>query len=136
MSDINDATIPRRAALLLLAVAIGIITISLVTGIDIAVTGSDLNLREEIGVLCMQIGLVSFPFVVLSLVGIQDKVPWTLGIGLTIVLWGYYLFDNISSNASHGVNFGLALILFLSPAMLTIVCLLSAWLFKFRGHYT
>ena len=95
------------------------------------VTGNALNLQEEWGVLLWQVLIVAAPFGLMALFGIRDRSAWLLGIILTALPWGYYLYDGIRyqlSNDTSGANIGLGLILMVSPIFISIACFaLAAW---------
>lgn len=111
------------------ALAIGALTIAIVSVTFSLSTGSPLNLQEEFGVFLCRMLMVAAPFGVLSLSGVYDRLPWAVGLGLTAAFWGYYLFEGVIyqlSDATSGVNFGLAFLLMLSPVIISAACLGTA----------
>lgn len=88
-------------------------------------TGQRLNLREEWGPLLFQALLVAAPFGLLSLSGINSKVPWLVGVALTVAFWGYYLVTGVRyqlSDDRSGVDFGLAFAMLFSPLVIFAIC--------------
>jgi hypothetical protein len=120
-----------RPAHLLGALAIGVLTIGTVTSSFSLLTGRPLNLAEEWFNFLVQMGIVAAPFALMALAGIGNKWPWLAGLGLTLALWGYYLFEGVSYQwhpDGSGVNIGLAMIMLLSPIPITATCLgVWAW---------
>lgn len=94
-------------------------------------TGRPLDLGEEWGVLLFQAGMVAGPFLLLSLAGTRDKLPWLVAAFLTLALWGWVLFDGVRyqwSGDKSGANIGLGLIMLVSPFVITGVAMgLYAW---------
>jgi hypothetical protein len=79
-------------------------------------TGSVIDLSAERDIFLFQICLVSFPFLVLALLGIRAKRAWALGLALTALFWGYYLIDSILRfGDGTGANIGIGLFLPFSP---------------------
>jgi hypothetical protein len=72
--------------------------------------------------------VVAMPYVALALAGARRWQPWALGLGLTLSLWGYFLFEGVSYQwhpDGSGANIGLGLImlaspLFISPAVIAV----------------
>jgi hypothetical protein len=58
-------------------------------------TGLPLDLDAEAGVRLFQAGVVAAPFLLLSLIGTRDKIPWLVAAVLTLAFWGYLLFDGL-----------------------------------------
>jgi hypothetical protein len=106
------------------ALAIGIFTVSAVTGIHSMLTGARLNLAEELPIFLFQILVVSIPFLLLALLNIRSALPWLVGVILTGALWSYYLYDAVSHHGDgRGANIGLGLILLASPFVISTICL-------------
>jgi hypothetical protein len=114
-----------------LAIGIGLVTVVVNAGAFSEITGNPLNLAEEWSVFLFQILLAAAPFGLLAYFGVRDRSAWVLGIGLTAILWGYYLYDGIRyqlSGDTSGVNMGLAFLLMASPIFISIACFaLAAW---------
>lgn len=84
-----------------------------------------MNLREEWGPFLFQVLLIAAPFGLLSISGIKSKVPWLVGVALTVAFWGYYLFTGVRYQLSgdrSGVDFGLAFAMLLSPLIIFAIC--------------
>ena len=119
-----------------MALAIGLVTITLVSLTFSLVTGNPLNLREEMGVFLFQVLMVAAPFGVLSLGRVHERTPWLVGLALTAAFWGYYLFEGISYQLSgdrSGVDFGLAFLMMLSPVVIAACSLGAAKLTRQRS---
>ncbi len=125
--DKYGAPVPMRLALLALAAAIGVGTIALCQAIVYLITGDDPQIMNGLTFLTIQAAFVSFPFAILAIIGIRKKSPWLSGLALTAVLWGYFLYDVISSRGSgEGANIGLGLIMIVSPGVIAVICLIVA----------
>lgn len=115
----------------LLALAIGLLTVAANAGVFSAATGNPINLADEWSAFLFQILLVAAPFGLLALFGVRDRAAWVLGLGVTALLWGYYLYDGIRyqlSGDTSGVNMGLAFLLMVSPVFISIACFaVAAW---------
>lgn len=79
----------------------------------------------------VQIAIVAAPFLLLSLAGTRDRLPWLVALALTLALWGYSLFDSVRyqwSGDRSGANIGLGLIMLASPWVIAAVSMgLYAW---------
>jgi hypothetical protein len=87
-----------------------------------ALTGRPVDLSAEGGVLLFEMLIVAAPFLLLSLAGTSDKLPWLVAFALTFALWGYFLFDGVRyqwSGDTSGANIGLGLIMLVSPLFIT-----------------
>jgi hypothetical protein len=85
-------------------------------------TGRFLDFDEEWAVLAIQALLVSMPFVGVALTGTKRAAPWIVGLGLTLLLWGYYLFRTVSHQRHPdqvGADIGLGLAMLFSPVVIT-----------------
>ena len=110
----------------LLAIAIGVITIVIEVGAFTLLTDNVLNLREEWYVYLIQMVIVAAPFVVLALADIKFKLPWLVGLALTLSFWGYVLYDGVSYQwypDGSGANIGLGLLGLASPLLISVVCI-------------
>ena len=96
-----------------------------------ALTGRPLSLSAESGVLLFQVLLVAAPFLILSLAGTRDRLPWLTALVLTLALWGYSLFDGVRyqwSGDASGANIGLGLVMLVSPLFIAGAALaVHAW---------
>ena len=126
----QPAASPLPSGALLAALAIGIMTITLVNGLLSAWTPVALNLRDEWPIYLLQAAIVAFPFVILAFFEQTSKLVWVFGLALTAAFWGYYLFDGLN-DTGEGANIGLGLLLLISPLIITGACFLVARL-KFR----
>jgi hypothetical protein len=112
-----------------LALAIGVVTVVAVTGAHSLVTEKPVNLSEEWGVFLFQMLLVALPFALLAVAGIDRRLPWLIGLGLTAAFWGYYLFEGLRYHLSgdrSGVNLALAFAMLASPIFISAACLIAA----------
>lgn len=85
-------------------------------------SGRSIDLDEEWGVLAFQALLVSIPFIAVALTGTRKAAPWIVGLSLTLVFWGYYLFQGVSYQLhpdGTGANIGLGLLMLISPVIIT-----------------
>ena len=68
--------------------------------------------------------LLAIPFGYLAIGGTRDWLPWSVASLLTVLIWGAYIVSIISSARDHsGVNFGMTLVMLMSPFVTT----LAAW---------
>jgi hypothetical protein len=115
----------------LAALAIGVLIVAAETCAFSLLTGMPLDFADEWGVLLFQMLIVAAPFAFLALAGIGDKLPWLVGLGLTLALWGYVLFDGVSYQwhpDGSGANIGLGLFMLASPLFITVACFgVRAW---------
>lgn len=111
-----------RILAVLVAFAIGVLTITVVNVTSSTVKGTHLNLQDNFPNFLFQILLVSIPFLVIAFLGITATTPWMIGIVLTVGLWGYYLYDSLSR---LDANIGLAMLLMASPILISAACLLA-----------
>ena len=84
-------------------------------------TGRRLDLAEESGMLLFKAGMVAAPFLLLSLAGTRDKIPWLVAALLTLAFWGYVLFEGVRyqwTGDTSGANIGLGLIMLVSPFLI------------------
>lgn len=92
-------------------------------------SGSDkkakpLDLADEAGVIVAQIAMVSFPSIIISLLGAKKSTPWLIGLAMTAAIWGIYIIDARSrSGSGTGANIGLGLLLLISPIIILGVSL-------------
>lgn len=108
---------------LILSVTIGLAVVGIDSGVGALVMQQPLNLREEAGILAVQILLASIPFLLLAFAGIGNKLPWLVGVALTAFFWGLLLTDAISRDGNgSGANIGLALLLLFSPLIISVAC--------------
>ena len=113
------------------------LTIAAESGLFSLLTGRPLNLAEEWGVFLVQMLIVAAPFGLLAILGIASRLPWLVGLALTISLWGYVLFEGVSYQwhpDGSGANIGLGLFMLVSPVFIAGICLgAHAWLRR-RDH--
>lgn len=102
----------------ILALGIGVVTVTSVTGAFSLLTGAELNLDEEWSIFLFQMLLVAAPFGFLALAGVTAKAPWIAGAILTATFWGLYLADGLARRGAGGANIGLGLLMLLSPLMI------------------
>lgn len=109
-------------------------------GTDLAfslLTGSPLDLADEWAGFLFQMLIAAAPFAFLALAGIGDRLPWLVGLGLTLALWGYALFDDVSHQwhpDGSGANIGLGLVMLASPLFIAGACFgACAWQLR-RGR--
>ena len=64
------------------------------------------------------VGLIGLPFAALAVAKARDLVAWLIAVGLTAAAWTWVLYPR-----GVGVNFGLALFIWLPPLVITPACL-------------
>ncbi len=109
----------------LLAIAIGVVTTVLLVGGWSLLTGRPLRLGEEWLVYLGNMALVAAPFVVLALAEIKSKLPWLVGLALTLSFWGYVLYRGVSyqwNPDGSGADIGLGILAIFSPLPITLIC--------------
>jgi apolipoprotein N-acyltransferase len=102
-----------KLGLVCIALGIGVAAVALTrltSGRPFAVSQLDL----------MQLMMVSIPFLVLALGGIRTRLPWLIGLALTLALWVFVSFANVG-RAPTGA--GLSLLLLASPLIIAIACI-------------
>jgi hypothetical protein len=73
----------------------------------------------------MLLVMVAIPFLVLAMGGIRGRLPWLTGLALTFVTWGYILWGagQPSAGGRAGTATGFALIVLVSPLLISIACI-------------
>ncbi len=95
---------------------------SLAVNVSLSLSGGrPFDLRGDWGFYLVELLLVAIPFGLLAITGIRTLLPWLVGLALTLALWGYFVFD--MATGPPGANFGLGLIIILSPIIITFACL-------------
>lgn len=88
--------------------------------------------RSMGGAMVLQSILVSLPFIAIALTGTLRKAPWLVGFALTLMLWGFVLYELVSHiwypDGSGADIFGLALIELAATLLITAICLGVYWL--------
>lgn len=114
--------------LLIMAIAIGIFVVATVNGILWLFGGVEYHMKSYIWLFSVDIATVSAPFILLALLHIHSKQAWLMGMAMTLLLWGYYLFDGLrgDTEGNVGANIGLGLIILVSPVIISLVCLVVA----------
>lgn len=101
-----------------LALAIGFLTIALVAGSHSLLTGVPLNLSEEWGPFLFQIAMVTAPFALLEMAGVRGPYSWGTALAVTILVWALFLTAGLrGAQAGTGVDFGLILLMLVSPVL-------------------
>ena len=112
---------------LLISLAIGILVVSAANAFAYLVMRIPFAWEDEYAVIIFQIVIVSLPFIIISLTGARSPAPWVAGLGMTVALWGFYVFDAWSSRGSgEGANIGLGLLMLMSPVVISAVCMAIA----------
>lgn len=103
----------------LLALGIGFVTVA-TTSIGFSLTtGPDLNLSEEWSIFLFQMLLVAGPFGLLALSGVNEKLPWVIGLILTLAFWGFYVGVVLATRGDgSGANIGLGILMLASPLII------------------
>jgi hypothetical protein len=75
----------------------------------------------------LQILLIAIPFLLMAFLGVRGMGAWLVGLGLTVALWGYVIFDVFSRlGDGSGTNIGMGLLLLASPILVSTACLIAA----------
>ena len=120
----SEGSVP---VLLAIAVAIGVLVVGIVNGAFWLLADVNFDMKSYTSIFTAQVAIVSAPFLVMALLRIGSKAPWTLGIAMTLSLWGYYLYDGLRDKGEDkGANIGLGLIIMISPVVFLVICLLAA----------
>jgi hypothetical protein len=124
-----------RLPLFLLAIAIGILTTAADVGTSSIVAGHHLDAGGAYASYLMQVAMIAAPFLLLALLNVRARGPWLLAFALTVSIWGYALYDGLRYQPSgdrSGPNIGLGLLLFASPILISLVCLVTGLLSRRR----
>jgi len=78
------------------ALAIGVLTIMASTLAFSLLTGRAPDLGDEWPVFLFQMLIVAAPFAALALAGARGRLPWAVGLALTLAFRGYALFEGVS----------------------------------------
>lgn len=114
--------------LLTLAVAIGVAVVTMVNGAFWLLGDVKFHVSSYLAIWGTDIVTVSAPFVLLALMRVSSKTPWMVGFVMTVMLWGYYLYDGLrgDTEGNVGANIGLGLIILVSPIVISLTCLMVA----------
>ena len=89
------------------------------------------SLSHEWGNIALQALVVSVPFIAVALTGTLRKLPWLVGLALTVTLWGYSLYTGVNYQwhpDGTGADIGLGFMMLASPVVITAICLGVHWL--------
>jgi hypothetical protein len=109
----NPSTKAGRAV----ALAIGVLAVALINAVKWLIL--DERPAQQAGLILIQFFLITPPFGLLALAGVNKVVPWFVGLSLTAMLWSYEIYDD---SLDRGVNFLLGPLLLLSPIAIAIAC--------------
>jgi hypothetical protein len=112
-SQANKITIRAFLA----AIALGIAPVALCNITWVLVRGYG-SLWDD--ALPFQAGLAAFPFLLLTLIGTRRALPWLVGITLTALFWGLYLYRILSFDGGGGADIGLGILMLFSPIPISI----------------
>lgn len=118
-----------RLPLALAALAIGLFTVAGIAAAFAVATGHRPDLALEYPVFLTRTAMVAAPFLLLALLNVRRRRPWLLGAVLTLLVWGYYVFEGLGSQSGGdrgGMSISLALAILASPIVITLACLISA----------
>jgi hypothetical protein len=117
-----------RLLMALSSLCIGLAIVFGFAAIDSAVSGRDMQIGEGHNFLAMLSAWVSVPFLTLAVIGITNKLPWIVALGLTASMWAYIVYDVFSGLGNHqGANIGLGIAFVVSPAVITVISVIVAW---------
>jgi hypothetical protein len=125
----RKSSISVRMLLLALSIVIGISADKIIYLVHCYYTPRDVEPARLWSLITFDSVTISLPFVVLAALGIARVLPWAVALLLTTLLFGYDLYDAISYwGTGRGVNMGLGFLVLISPAIITIVSLATAYL--------
>jgi hypothetical protein len=101
------------------ALFLGIATIGSVVVSFTLFAGANLNLKEEWGILLFQALLVAAPFGALVAARESGRAAWLTAAAMTGLLWSLLAGDALIRRGAGGVNIGLALLMLVSPMIIT-----------------
>ena len=108
----------------LYAALLGIIVPLAGNGIISIVSEAPLDFKNEWAVFLFQCIIIFLPFFLISAAGVSTLLSWTVGLVLTLSLWGYALADALLRRGTGtGANIGLGLMVIASPVVISVVCL-------------
>jgi hypothetical protein len=130
----SDIPFITRIFLLVLSIGIGIVVEIGSELIHSIYTGRRFDITQG-SIISMVV--IAIPFVLLAVIGVRSIVTWSAGIILTLLFWGFALFDALSHwGSGRGVNIGLGLAFYLSPIIISVVCVVIGWRMESRDlHY-
>ena len=81
---------------------------------------------EESGPLLSNVLIASAPFLLLAVRGITERLPWLVGLILTLLVWGYVIFELLTGGFEGGTSVGnamwLAMVMIGSSVVIMITC--------------
>jgi hypothetical protein len=103
---------------------------TIVIAADAAALGSleylQTNFADESGPLLFNVLLAATPFLVLAMRGITTKVPWAVGLAMTLLVRGYVVFKFTTGGFEGGTSVGnavwLGMVLISSTIVITFTC--------------
>jgi hypothetical protein len=120
----------QRPWLVLLALAIGAIVMTVEAHLDGYLDYLTSNLGEEWAPMLFRVLLVSLPFLVLAGRGVTRRLPWVVGLILTVLVWGFVVFKFRSGDFAGGTSVGnsmwIAVLGFGSSIAITVICAILA----------
>lgn len=81
---------------------------------------------DEWAPMLFRVLLVSAPFLLLAKRRVTRLIPWAVALAMTVLVWGYVIFKNLSGGFDGGTSVGnsmwIALVALSSTVGITIVC--------------
>lgn len=111
-----------RLPLLLLALAIGLGVVAGESALYSALTGQSWELSSNLDL--WRVAIVASPFTVLALLPVRRVVPWAMAVAVTLLLWGWFLYDTVDYFAhpdGSGANIGAGILMFAVPFVISII---------------
>ncbi|MBH1942968.1 hypothetical protein I5L01_01860 [Erythrobacter sp. YJ-T3-07] len=111
-----------KLAAVAVAIAFSLATVLGAFTISRSATLSYSQLADEKWILLFNVVWVAFPFLVLTIAGIERRTPWLFALVSTLALWGTFAVS--ARNGSGDVNIGMGLLMLASPFAITALALL------------
>ena len=100
------------------ALVIGIGTVAIVVAVSHPSGTHRTELLEESPFLLFSVLLVAAPFGLLALRGVSDKVPWLVGLLLTILFWSGLVVAVCFSRGQRAAGIGAGALVLISPQII------------------
>ena len=123
----GDREASGRIGLLGLALGMGVAVVAVENILFSLLTGRPLGFAADVEPIT--VAIVAAPFLILALLGARSRGPWLVAFAMTLLLWGYVLFEGVRYRwhpDDSGANIGLGLIMiFVAPVLITAAGLVA-----------